>query len=232
MRSVRWLRDKLRSTAPPPVFVESRRRRCVSVATVVVLLALGVAPLVGVQPSPAAALERPAQNEMRILRWNVPQKVAIAVPSSNFPVLIYPYGARAAEGISKAGCPAAVGLTSTGATLNARVAARQIDALSGSTYSELRVTDTTMWPNVILRQVGAIGVVSPSRLIVLREAFSDMSMTNICGSDVTSATWVVEACPVLHGVAGTSSCAKDPALIGYFYFVRRGGNWLIIFVYP
>jgi hypothetical protein len=111
-------------------------------------------------------------------------------------------------------------------------AARLIDALSVSQYSALGATDTAMWPNVILHQVGAVETVSPSRLIVEREATSGMTVTKkMCGTFITNETWVVEACPSLKGTPGTSSCAKDPALAAYYYLVKRSSHWLITFVY-
>jgi hypothetical protein len=185
-----------------------------------------------VHSSHAAALGRSTQNKMRVLTWSTPQKVAVAVPATSFPLSIFPYSNRAANGVTEFGCPAPVGLSSLKATLTRDTAARQIDALSVSEYSALSATDTTMWPNVILHQVGAVGTVSPSRLIVQRKAVSGLSVTKkMCGNFITSETWVVEACPSLKGTAGTSSCANDPGLVGYYYFVKRGAHWLITFVY-
>jgi len=208
----------------------SRRLR-VLVSILLVFLVLIAAQSALVQASHGAALGRSTRHSMRVLTWITPQRVAVAVPATSFPVSIYPYSDRAANGVTQPGCPAPAGLSSSKATLTRDAAARQIDALSVSKYSALSATDTTMWPNVILHQVGAIGTVSPSRLIVQREAVSGMSVTKKCGSFITSATWVVEACPSLKGTAGTSSCAKDPALVGDYYFVKRGGHWLISFVY-
>jgi hypothetical protein len=201
------------------------------VSILLVLLVLLGVQSAWVQASHAAALGRSTRHSMRVLTWRTPQTVAVAVPAASFPVSVYPYSDRAANGVSEPGCPAPTGLSASKDTLTRDAAARQIDALSESKYSALSVTDTTMWPNVILHQVGAVGTVSPSRLIVQREAASDVSVTKKCGSFITSATWVVEACPALKGTTGTSSCTRDPALVGYFYFVKRSGHWLITFVY-
>lgn len=169
---------------------------------------------------------------MRVLTWSIPQKVTVAISATDFPTSVYPYSDRAADGITKPGCPAPAGLSSSKAALSRNTAARQIDALSGSEYAALGATDTAMWPNVILHQIGVVGIVSSSRLIVQREETSGLKVTKKCGNVITRATWVVQACPSLKGVAGTSSCKRDPGLVGYYYFVKRGAHWLIIFVYP
>jgi hypothetical protein len=212
--------------------VKMSRRLRFSASALLALLAVGAAQLPGIGAARASSHGHSTYDDMRTLKWSAPQRVAVVVPAASFPTSIYLYSGQAAEGITKPGCPSPVGLSSSQSTLTAGVAARQIDVLSLSTSSALSVTDTTMWPNVILQQVGASEAVSPSRLIVLRESFSDMSVTSKCGKLITSETWVTEACPSFKGAAGTASCTKDPALTSYYYFVARDGHWLITFVYP
>ena len=205
-----------------------RRRLVLTLASLIaVLVYLSTAPV----NSAATPLGRATGHSMRILKWRTPEAVAVVVPSFVYPPSVYPYSPRAAEGFTKAGCPAPVRLSSLSSTLTPSDASHQIDALSKSETSALGASDTTMWPNIVLIRPLAQSSVDPSRLIVIRERFSNMSVTIPCGVFTTNSTWVAEVCPTLKGVAGTSSCSKDPALVKYYYFVKRAGHWLNIFIY-
>jgi hypothetical protein len=169
----------------------------------------------------------------RVYTWRSPQAVTVRVPASTFPASMYPYPRSAALGITRVGCPALAGLVPSTKGPSRSTAAKLIDDLSGPRDVALAASDPTMWPNIVLHQVGASGRVSASRLLIEREAASGLgAITERCGVTTTRATRVVEACPVINGSSGTTSCRRDPALVGNYFVVNRRGRWLISFVYP
>ena len=170
---------------------------------------------------------------LRVLTWRSPQAVTVRVPASTFPSSMYPYPRSAAWGANRVGCPALAGLVRSSAAPTRSTAAKLIDDLVGPRDVALAASDPTMWPNIVLHQVGASGHVSRSRLLIVRDAASGIgAITERCGIKTTWSTWLVEACPFISGLRGTSSCRADPALVGNYYVIDRRGRWLISFVYP
>jgi hypothetical protein len=169
----------------------------------------------------------------RTLTWGRPQAVTVTVSASTFPASVYPFPRSAALGVSRVGCPALAGLIRASTAPTRSTGAKLIDDLGGPRSVALEASDPTMWPNIVLHEVGATGRVSTSRLLIKREAASGLrDTTERCGVITSRDTWVVEACPVLSGSSGTASCQKDPALVGNYFLVNRRGHWLISFVYP
>lgn len=169
----------------------------------------------------------------RVLTWGPPQPVTVRVPASTFPSSTYPYPRSAAWGVNRVGCPALAGLVRSTAAPPRSMVAKLIDDLAGRKDVALAASDPTMWPNIVLHQVTVTGRVSGSRLLIEREVASGLGViTERCGATTTRATWLVEACPIISGSRGTSSCRTDPALVSNYFLVNRQGHWLISFVYP